>query len=114
MPALKAVVRVLADPLARGLVALHVSANALTFVGFLLNCAAGAVAALGWLPLAGLLYLLFSCLDFLDGAVARLSGSAGAFGAFFDSLLDRASEAALLVGLSYWYAANQQPLLAAV
>jgi phosphatidylinositol phosphate synthase len=113
MRALKALVRALADPLARGLVALHVSANALTFGGFLLNCVAGVLAGMGLLPLAGLLYLLFCSLDFLDGAVARLSGSAGPFGAFFDSLLDRASEAAVLVGLSYWYAANQQPLLAA-
>jgi CDP-diacylglycerol--glycerol-3-phosphate 3-phosphatidyltransferase len=104
----------LAGPLARGLVALGVSANALTLVGFLLNCLAGVTAAAGLLPLAGTLYLLFSSLDFLDGAVARITGSAGPFGAFFDSVLDRGAEAAVLVGLSYWYAANQQPLLVAL
>ena len=114
MPAVKRFIRGLAGPLARGLVVLGVSANALTLVGFLLNCLAGAIAAAGLLPLAGALYLLFSSLDFLDGAVARLTGSAGPFGAFFDSVLDRGAEAAVLVGLSYWYAANQQPLLAAL
>ena len=114
MPALKRFIRGLADPLARAMVTLGISANALTLGGFLLNCLAGVVAAIGLLPLAGALYLLFGSLDFLDGAVARLTGSAGPFGAFFDSVLDRGSEAAVLVGLSYWYAANQQPLLAAL
>jgi phosphatidylinositol phosphate synthase len=114
VPALKQFVRGLADPLARGLVALGISANALTLIGFLLNCLAGAIAAAGLLPQAGALYLLFSSLDFLDGAVARLTGSAGPFGAFLDSVLDRGSEAAVLVGLSYWFAANQQPQLAAL
>ena len=98
----------------RRLVALGISANVLTLGGFFLNATAGLLVALGALPLAGLLYLLSSSLDFLDGAVARLSGTSGPFGAFFDSVLDRASEASVLVGLVYWYAVQQQPSLAAV
>jgi CDP-diacylglycerol--glycerol-3-phosphate 3-phosphatidyltransferase len=111
---LKLLARSTADPLARGLVRAGISANALTFLGFLFNGLAGVLASAGLHPWAGLLYLLVGCVDFLDGAVARLSGSAGRFGAFFDSLLDRASEAAVLVGIVYWYAARQQPLLAAL
>jgi CDP-diacylglycerol--glycerol-3-phosphate 3-phosphatidyltransferase len=109
---LKTLVRSAADPLAAGLVALGVSANALTVTGFLLNLISGAVAAAGALTLAGILYLLFNCLDFLDGAVARRSGTVGPFGAFLDSVLDRASEAAILVGLVYLYASQQQAVLA--
>jgi CDP-diacylglycerol--glycerol-3-phosphate 3-phosphatidyltransferase len=111
---LKLLARSTADPLARGLVRAGISANALTLLGFLFNGLAGVLASAGLHPWAGLLYLLVGCVDFLDGAVARLSGSAGRFGAFFDSLLDRASEAAVLVGIVYWYAARQQPLLAAL
>jgi len=110
---LKRFVRAAADPLVRALVALGVSAAALTVGGFVLNALAGALVARGALQFGGLLYLLFSSLDFLDGAVARRSGTAGPFGAFLDSVLDRASEAAVLVGLVYWYAGRQQPLLAA-
>ena len=111
---LKLRVRGLADPLVRLLVRLGVSANAVTLAGFGLNCLAGVLTALGLLPLGGALYLLFSALDFLDGAVARESGTVGRFGAFLDSLLDRAAEAAVLVGLIYWHAGQQQPGLAAV
>jgi CDP-diacylglycerol--glycerol-3-phosphate 3-phosphatidyltransferase len=109
---LKLLARSAADPLAGGLVRLGVSANALTFFGFLCNGLAGVLVAVGFLQWAGVLYVLFSCLDFVDGAVARLSGSVGRFGAFFDSVLDRASEATVLVGLVYWYAGRQEPLLA--
>jgi CDP-diacylglycerol--glycerol-3-phosphate 3-phosphatidyltransferase len=111
---LKLLARSAAEPVARGLVRLGVSANAVTLLGLLLNGVAGFVVALGALQWAGLLYLLVNCLDFLDGPIARLSGSDGRFGAFFDSLLDRASESAVLVGVVYWYAERQQPLPAAL
>ena len=112
MRQLKQAVRSIADPLARLLVQLGVSANAITVGAFCLNVLVGTAVATGLLAPAGLLYLLFSPLDFLDGAVARLSGRSGAFGAFLDSLLDRASEAAVLLGAVYWYASQQQPALA--
>jgi CDP-diacylglycerol---glycerol-3-phosphate 3-phosphatidyltransferase len=110
----KTLVRSASDPLARGLAAFGISANVLTLAGLLLNCLAGALVAMGILPLGGLLYLIFSCLDFLDGAVARLSGTTSPFGAFFDSVVDRASEAVMLVGLVYWFSAASEPLMAAV
>jgi CDP-diacylglycerol--glycerol-3-phosphate 3-phosphatidyltransferase len=48
--------------------------------------------------------LVASGLDLLDGALARATGRASAFGAVFDSVLDRLSEAAVLGGLAYYYA----------
>jgi len=48
--------------------------------------------------------LLFSALDLLDGALARKTGAVTRFGALFDSVLDRLSEAAVLAGLVYHYA----------
>lgn len=106
MKELKRRFRVLTEPLALFFVRLGVSANALTVVGFLLTLVAGAVAALVSVPLGGALYLLFTALDFLDGAVARASGTAGGFGAFLDSVLDRHAEAAVFAGLVYWFAAR--------
>ena len=107
-------VRTRAEVLARALVGLGVSANAVTIAGLVLNCLAGAAVASGALALGGLLFLLFSSLDFLDGAVARVSGTAGPFGAFLDSTLDRLAEAAVLLGLVSWYAAGREPLWAVV
>jgi CDP-diacylglycerol--glycerol-3-phosphate 3-phosphatidyltransferase len=52
--------------------------------------------------------MLFAGLfDALDGAVARESGRMSTFGAFLDSTLDRFSEAAIFVGVIFFYAASQ-------
>lgn len=111
---LKRAVRSRAEGLARVLAQVGISANALTLAGLLLNvCAALIVGFVSW-PLGGLCYLLFSSLDFLDGAVARVTGTADPFGAFFDSTLDRVAEAAVLIALVYWYAERNEPLWAVV
>ncbi len=47
--------------------------------------------------------LVFSALDLLDGALARKTGTVTKFGAVFDSVLDRLSEAAVLGGLLFHY-----------
>jgi CDP-diacylglycerol--glycerol-3-phosphate 3-phosphatidyltransferase len=72
--------------------------------GFAGNVAAGALAAAGELSWAGALMLVFSALDLLDGALARKTGTVTRFGAVFDSVLDRLSEAAVLAGLLYYFA----------
>jgi CDP-diacylglycerol---glycerol-3-phosphate 3-phosphatidyltransferase len=46
--------------------------------------------------------------DVLDGAVAKASGTASPRGAFFDSVIDRVSDALLLGGVA-WYLASTQP-----
>jgi len=72
---------------ARGLVALGVSADAVTWLGFALGLA-GAVAIALVQPLLGLaLVLLSRLLDGLDGAVARLTQPTDR-GAFLDITLD--------------------------
>jgi len=99
----------LRDLLARGLVALGVTPNALTGLGCLLSAAAGLAFALGppwqrW-PAALLLTAAGAC-DMLDGAVAKLGRRETAFGAFLDSSLDRASDSLLFGGL-FWYWASR-------
>ena len=72
--------------------------------GFAGNVTAGVLAASGYFIAAGVLMLVFSGLDLLDGALARKTGSVTKFGAVFDSVLDRLSEAAVLGGLLYHFA----------
>ena len=75
------------DGLARRLVRVGVSADAVTLVGFAVGMAAAVAIALGW-PLWGLLGILLSrLLDGLDGAVARLTASTDR-GAFLGITLD--------------------------
>lgn len=85
----------LVSPLART----RLTPNVLTTVGFLLNVVAGAVLGTGALVAGGVLILLASASDMFDGALARVCGRQTRFGAFYDSTLDRFSEAVLLLGL---------------
>ena len=101
------------QPLALALARAGIQANWITFLGFLLNCVVAVMVAQGWLAIGGAMFLLVNALDFLDGAVARAAGTAGAFGAFLDSVLDRYSEAVVFVGLIAWYS-RQDDLLALV
>jgi CDP-diacylglycerol--glycerol-3-phosphate 3-phosphatidyltransferase len=75
----------------------------ISVTGFAGNVAAGALAAGGHFLWAGALMLIFSALDLLDGALARKTGTVTKFGAVFDSVLDRISEAAVLGGLLFHY-----------
>ncbi|HEV8228998.1 MAG TPA: CDP-alcohol phosphatidyltransferase family protein [Candidatus Limnocylindria bacterium] len=84
-------------PLARGLVRLGVSANAVTVLGSVVTLAGAAWLATGS-PTGGLVVLLAGTLcDTLDGQIARAAGGGTRFGAFLDSTLDRLSDAALAI-----------------
>jgi CDP-diacylglycerol---glycerol-3-phosphate 3-phosphatidyltransferase len=81
-----------------------------SLVGFLGNCGAAALVASGNFWQGGVAMLFFSLLDVFDGALARLTGRATAFGAVFDAVLDRASEAALLLGIVIYYTGEDSSL----
>lgn len=90
-------------PMAVTIGKLGLSPNMLTILGFLLNMAVASVLASGTLRAGGVLVILASLFDTLDGAVARATNRVSVFGAFFDSVLDRCSEAVLYFGLLVWY-----------
>ncbi|MGH2448251.1 MAG: CDP-alcohol phosphatidyltransferase family protein [Chloroflexota bacterium] len=91
------------SPLARS----GVSPNAVTLAGFIFNLITAAVIATNNLRLGGVLLLLSGLFDMLDGALARVSRRQSRFGAFLDSLLDRYSEAAILLALIYLFATQR-------
>jgi CDP-diacylglycerol--glycerol-3-phosphate 3-phosphatidyltransferase len=91
------------QPLAASLARAGIQANWLTYLGFLLNIVVAVMLVEGWFAIGGICFLIVNALDFLDGAVARAAGTAGAYGAFLDSVLDRYSEAVVFVGLIVWY-----------
>jgi len=60
-----------------------------------------------WLA-AGLWLLVAGFFDVLDGALARYAGKKRTFGAFWDSTLDRVSEAIVFSGFLLYYGQNQK------
>lgn len=90
-------------PLIDRLVGWSIPASALTSVSVLLSCMAALELAAGRFGLGGWLYLLGGACDFLDGRVARRSGSASRAGAALDSIVDRYVESSVLLGLMWHY-----------
>ncbi len=74
--------------------------NTLTIIGFLMTIAASLVL-LGNLALGGLLVIAGGFFDVLDGVVARVNGKGTKFGAFLDSVLDRFSDAFVLLAMGW-------------
>jgi CDP-diacylglycerol--glycerol-3-phosphate 3-phosphatidyltransferase len=94
-----------AEPVARRLAAMGVTPDALTVIGTV-GVAGG---ALGFYPrgqffVGTLVITAFVFSDLLDGAVARVRGSSGPWGAFLDSTLDRVGDGAVFGALALWYA----------
>jgi CDP-diacylglycerol--glycerol-3-phosphate 3-phosphatidyltransferase len=87
-------------PLLRGARAARLSANAVTALGAALTLGAGVLAGVGEWGLAGILLVLGSWCDLIDGELARATRTQGKAGAFLDSNLDRLSEIALFAGLA--------------
>jgi CDP-diacylglycerol--glycerol-3-phosphate 3-phosphatidyltransferase len=75
----------------------------ISVAGFAGNLVAACLAAGGHFLPAGIVMLVASALDLLDGALARKTGTVTRFGAVFDSVLDRLSEAAVLGGLLFHF-----------
>jgi CDP-diacylglycerol---glycerol-3-phosphate 3-phosphatidyltransferase len=81
-----------------------VTPNALTIIGTT-GMSAGALALFptGHLFIGALVCWFFVMADMLDGALARVKGTTGRFGAFLDSTLDRVADAAVFSGLAAWF-----------
>ena len=98
------------EPIGRALHRLGVSADALTLFGLAAAVATGLLIANGNLALAVVGLILSGLPDVLDGSVARHSGTAGARGAFFDSVCDRVADAVILGGVA-WHLADEDAYL---
>jgi CDP-diacylglycerol--glycerol-3-phosphate 3-phosphatidyltransferase len=87
----------------RGLALSKIHPNVLTFLGLVINIFGAWYMARGEFFTAGLITIGAGLFDMVDGRVARATNQVTRFGGFFDSVLDRYSDLALLVGLLVWY-----------
>ena len=103
---------------ARGLIKLNVGPNTLTLLGLIVTLSAAVFLALGagdeignssapqhsWFGfISGLILILASACDMLDGAVARLTQKITRLGAFLDSSFDRIADGAIFTGILIYY-----------
>lgn len=77
---------------------------AITMIGVFGNFVSAFLIASGQIALGGLVMLVMTPFDALDGTMARLKNEASEWGAFVDSVSDRYSELAILGGLVYYFA----------
>jgi len=83
----------------------------LTVVGLVLGAAAAVAVGAGRLRLGLVLVILAALPDLLDGALAKASDASSQRGAFFDSTVDRITDALLLGGITYYFAETEDPRL---
>src|ERR1700739_4063414 len=88
----------------------RISPNFLTFLGLVIDVVsaflfayANSVSQARMFLYAGLVIFGAGFFDLVDGRVARASNQVTRFGAFFDSVVDRYSDAALFFGLLVYY-----------
>ncbi len=97
-------------PMGRGLNRLGVTPDALTVLGVGFAFATAVAVASGHVIWGCVGIALSGLGDLLDGNMARSSGRTGVRGSFFDSVMDRVSDAAVLGGIA-WYVGRTNPHL---
>jgi CDP-diacylglycerol--glycerol-3-phosphate 3-phosphatidyltransferase len=97
------------DPLGGFFNNLGLSPNTMTMLGLLGNSVGAYYLARGDMLTGGILVLLMTPIDALDGTMARLRGESGDFGAFVDSVTDRYSELIIYGGLLYHFLSLGEP-----
>ncbi|GAA3762674.1 CDP-alcohol phosphatidyltransferase family protein [Plantactinospora mayteni] len=93
------------EPIARTLLRVGVTPNAVTVAGTL-GVVVGSIVlgARGYLVAGALVVTFFALTDLLDGTMARMRGGSSRFGAFLDSSMDRVSDGAVFGAVAYWLA----------
>ncbi len=88
------------------LVALKFTPTAATFVGLLIAVVAAYFVSEGEFLVGGVLVLVGSVFDLLDGGIARATGRVSKRGALMDSVFDRMAELAVLLGLAVYFSSG--------
>ena len=91
------------SPVSAGFDKLGFSPNGVTILGLILTFIAAIFISLGMLLVGGIVMLLGSALDLIDGGLARRLGKVSNFGALLDSVIDRLQEALVFFGVLIYF-----------
>ncbi len=94
-------------PLGNGLRRTGLSPDHLTIAGAVVAIGAAVAIGAGFLRLGLLLVVLAALPDLLDGALAKATNTSSQRGAFFDSVIDRVTDALLFSGVA-WYLGDER------
>ena len=97
------------DPIGGFLNRLGLTPNMVTILGLIGNAIGAFYLARGNMWTGGILVLLMTPIDALDGTMARLRGEPGDFGAYVDSVSDRYSELIIYAGLLFHFLRLGEP-----
>lgn len=101
---LRAPFKKLIEPLAKALISIGLTANAVTVIGTIGTIVVAFVTGVtGWLFAGAVVLTLLVLADSLDGSIAKLTTGDTQFGAFLDSTLDRIADWALLAGVIVFF-----------
>jgi CDP-diacylglycerol---glycerol-3-phosphate 3-phosphatidyltransferase len=106
---------ILLDGIVRRLALARINPNVLTFLGLVVNAIAAVLFGFAnsenqaqLFRYAGLMIIGSGFFDLVDGRVARASNQVTRFGGFFDSVIDRYSDASQFFGLLVFYARGER------
>lgn len=111
------------DPGVRAAVRIGITPNVVTTLGMLGNAAGAGIlvyaaisaptdySLIGW---AGVVIIISSIMDMVDGYMARTADMCTTFGAFYDSVLDRYCELLTLSGLAFYFMQTNHPWAAVI
>lgn len=102
-------IQVVLTPMGRGLAGIGIKPIHLTLTGLFVTLAGSLLLSRGSLEVGAMVILVGSALDGLDGAVARVSGTASARGALIDSVSDRLGETAMFAACVFWLTSRISP-----
>jgi CDP-diacylglycerol--glycerol-3-phosphate 3-phosphatidyltransferase len=95
------------------LVASRLTPNAISMTGFALNVVAALLVWQHEFFLGGVVFIVGSVMDTLDGGYSRMSGKGTPFGAFLDSTLDRIVEGIVLTAVATTFTEQRDELAVA-
>lgn len=104
----RSVLAKIVEPVARGLLRIGLSPDAVTVIGTVgVSAAAAYFFPRGQFVPGILIMLLFVFSDMLDGTMARLQNRTGVWGAFLDSSLDRVADGVIFGSVLIWAVRTQ-------
>jgi len=94
--------RRLSRPLAKLFSKTPLTPNQMSFLSFIAAIGSLSLFLTGHNVWAGIVVQTSSVMDGVDGDLARIKNMKSSFGGFFDAILDRYSDFAILIGLTFW------------
>ena len=90
-------------PVSAGFDKLGFSPNGVTILGLIVTLISAIFISLGMFLVGGIVLLIGSALDLIDGGLARRLGKVSNFGALLDSVIDRFQEALVFFGVLIYF-----------